>query len=197
MENTNKYAKQISNFIYNKPEIVAVLLIKYGYPISTENKSLIDILTELNAYTFELLYNGNEAFALDLANEMTDKGYLNNDGATAVTGKGGNGVVGALTSLAGALIGAFTASSEGAKNRQLQGNIANATLTSQELIGLETTKINAETEKINNITSNAASYRSSLNVEGSKRLNNTWVYVLAIGVSFGIFYALSKIGKKS
>jgi hypothetical protein len=186
MKNSTEYAKQISDFIYNKPEIVAVLLTKYGYVISTENKKLIDIITELNKDVFELLYNDNQKFADDLASSMLSEGYVY---------ASGSGVVGAVASLGSALIGAFTASSQAQKQRELQANVTNATLSSNEKLGYQTIQTQAETDRINNITTNVSAYRASLNVESTKRLNNTWTYILALGISFGLFYALSKIGK--
>lgn len=186
MKNSTEYAKQISDFIYNKPEIIAVLLTKYGYVISTDNKKLIDILSELNKYTFELLYNGNQQFANDLASEMLNEGYVY---------AGGDGVVGSFINFGSAILNSFTASSQAQKQRELQANITNATLSSKEKLGYETLQIKAQTDIINNISSNVNDYRASLNKESTKRINNTWIYILAIGVSFGLFYALRKVGK--
>lgn len=183
---SNEIAKKISDFIYDRPELVAVLLSKYGYTVSIENKRLINIITELNTETFKLLYSGNEKFADDLASLMQGEGYSNFVAE----------VIGFVGAFGSSLITAFTGQDIAKKQRELQENIANATRASEEKLANAKLATMSETERIKMIGDSITNSSILEQKRATMKLNNTWIYIAGIGGILGILYGISLIFTK-
>ena len=72
MEKLSPDLQKISNFIYQKPEVVAMLLNEHGYTINIDKATL----QQINQYTFEALYSGDMAFAQSFDEAIENDGYL-------------------------------------------------------------------------------------------------------------------------
>ena len=72
MEKLSPNVQKISDFIYKKPEIVAMLLNQHGYDINIDKATL----QQINQNTFEALYSGNMEFAQSLDEAIENDGYL-------------------------------------------------------------------------------------------------------------------------
>lgn len=179
MEKLSPNVQKISDFIYQKPEIVAMLLNQHGYDINIDKATL----QQINQNTFEALYSGNMEFAqsLDLALENDD--YL--------------GIVATLAiSVGTSIISGIMAGNEAQKARELQKNIALSQMALTEKLSMEQLKAQSEGQRANILLNSALEYRKLLQVESTARLKDTWIYVLGLGLSMGLFYGIYLISKK-
>ena len=73
MEQLSPDLQKISNFIYDKPEVVATILQERGYNINVDNTTL----QQINKLTFDALYSGDMTFAQLFDESYSKEGYLN------------------------------------------------------------------------------------------------------------------------
>lgn len=179
----NPNSKKIADFIYEHPDVMVVLLQKYGYPIDLKTATL----QQINEYTFNLLYSGNIAFAQDLDNTIVNEGYSNIIPL----------LIGAGVSIATSLISANAAKKEAEKQRQAQKDIAAANIANQEKLAYEKLRTEGETAKTQILANSMVQNRNNLYTTGTQRLKDTWLYVIALGVSVGIIWGITLIGTKS
>lgn len=179
MEKLSPNVQKISDFIYDKPEVVATLLNKHGYYIDVDKTTL----QEINQFTFEALYSEDMAFAQSLDLEIANEGYL-------------GAVVTAAIAIGSAIVSGVMASNEASKARELQKNIALSQMALTEKLSMEQIKAQSESQRANILLNSALEYRKLLQTESTARLKDTWIYVLGLGLSMGLFYGFYLISKK-
>lgn len=177
MEKFDPNISQIVNFIFKKPEVVVRILQNSGYSIDMETATL----QQIDKLTFEALQKKDEKFAYNLADAIINGDAYSN---LAVA-------IGAVASLAGAVIGSNTAQREGQKQRALMWNMKMAELAQNEKLTLLQIQTTAETERIKILSNSIEKYREALQKEGTIRLRDTWIYLAGLGCAVGIIYALS------
>jgi hypothetical protein len=123
MDKVTAIDKKINDFIYDKPDVVVVILQQYGYDIDLRTATLPQI-TKL-VYT-ALYINQDEPFAKAFENSML------NDGENNIAPLIGIGV-----SLLSSVVTGFLGASEGDKNRELQKKLALAQLSMEEKLAEE------------------------------------------------------------
>ena len=179
MEKLSPNVQKISDFIYQKPEIVAMLLNQHGYDINIDKATL----QQINQNTFEALYSGNMEFAQSLDEAIENDGYL--------------GVVATLAIAVGSsIVSGILGSNEASKARELQKNIALSQMALTEKLSMEQLKAQSEGQRANILLNSALEYRKLLQVESTARLKDTWIYVLGLGLSMGFLYGIYLISEK-
>jgi hypothetical protein len=179
MEKLSPNVQKISDFIYQKPEVVAMLLNEHGYYINLDKATL----QQINQYTFEALYSGNMEFAQSLDEAIENDGYL----GVAVT-------VG--LAVASSVVSGIMGGNQAKKARELQKNIALSQMALTEKLSMEQIKAQSEGQRAQILLNSALEYRKLLQIESTARLKDTWIYVLALGLSMGLFYGIYLISKK-
>lgn len=184
MEKTTAIDKKINDFIYNKPDVVVVLLQQFGYDINLQTATL----PQITKLVYNALYlNQDEPFAQALDNAILNDGQ--NNIAPLVISAG----ISIVTSIIGGVVGA----SEGNKNREVQKKIALAQLSMDEKLGFEKIKAESETARVGILANTLLEYRKSLQTESTARLKDTWLYVTGLGIGLGILYGVFLIGSKN
>jgi carboxylesterase type B len=182
MEQMNPNSKKIADFIYEKPEVMVVLLKKYGYDIDLKTATL----QKINEYTFNELYSGRLEFAQDLDKTIANEGYANIIPL----------VVGALVSIGTSIFSASQAKKQAEKDRQAQKDIASANLASEEKFKYEQLRTESETARTQILANSMNQNRATLYKESTQRISDTWLYVLAMGGSVGILWGLTLMASK-
>ena len=65
-----------------------------------------------------------------------------------------------------------------------------------EKLSMEQQKAMLEGKRAEILLNSALAYRQSLQTESTARLKDTWIYVLGLGLSMGLFYGIYLISKK-
>jgi len=65
-----------------------------------------------------------------------------------------------------------------------------------EKLSMEQIKAQSEGQRAQILLNSALEYRKLLQIESTARLKDTWIYVLALGLSMGLFYGIYLISKK-
>jgi hypothetical protein len=181
MEKPTAIDKIINDFIYDKPDVVVVILQQYGYDIDLKTATLPQI-TEL-VYT-ALYINQDEPFANALDNAIA------NDGEN-------NFVVGLAVAVVSSVVSGVLGASEGDKNRDLQKKLALAQLSMNEKLSEEKIRADQETARLGILANTLLSYRTTLQKESTARIKDTWLYVTALGIGLGILFGVYLIGTSS
>jgi hypothetical protein len=177
--------KALTDYIYEKPENVVLVLNKYGYNIDVKTTTLFQI-TEA---TLDMLYNGNNPqFAKDLDDLIASKNEEYSNFLPIILA-----AVSLGTSLYTSFAGAKLAREEGDKNRQLQTNLALMDLAFRDKLEYEKLKVKAETERNQILLNSLQSYRQYLQQVSTQRIKDTWVYGVGLLVSVGIVVAIVKL----
>ena len=179
MQQLSPDLQKISNFIYDKPEVVAMLLKESGYNINVDKTTL----QQINKLTFDALYSGDMTFAQLFDEAYASEGYLN----IAVT-------IG--LAVASSVVSGIMGSNEAARARELQKNIALSQMALNEKLSMEQIKAQSEGKRAEILLNSALEYRKLLQTESTARLKDTWIYVLGLGLSMGLFYGIYLISKK-
>jgi hypothetical protein len=95
------------------------------------------------------------------------------------------------------VIGGASAKKEAQKQRELQKKAILANLTSQEKLKYEELKILGEVERTKILANSMLSYRTALQEQNTKRLNDTWIYVAGSGLGVSLIYGVSLVAKNS
>lgn len=179
MEKLTALDKKINDFIYNKPDVVVVILQQFGYDINLKTATL----PQITNLVYNAIYNDDKPFI-----EAFDNAILN-DGNN-------NFVVAIASAVIGSVASYFTAKQEGKKNRELQKAIAIADLSMQEKLAGEQLRIQQETARFDILANTLLEYRKTLQTESTARLKDTWLYVTGLGIGLGILYGVYLIGSK-
>jgi len=183
MDKVTAIDKKINDFIYDKPDVVVVILQQFGYDIDLRTATLPQI-TKL-VYT-ALYINQDESFAEALQSSMTNDGYSNILPLIPIG-------ISILTSVASGILGA----SEGEKNRDLQKKLALAQLSMDEKLSEEKIRADQETARLGILANTLLAYRTTLQKESTARIKDTWLYVTALGIGLGILFGVYLIGTSS
>jgi hypothetical protein len=183
MNNQDIATKKVADFIYKKPEVVVAILKESGYDISIDRATL----KQINELTFTALFNQEQPF--------TDK-------FTEVYGGGEYKGVIPLAVMAGAsivtsVIGGISAKKEAKKQRELQKAMFVADQTSKEKLKYEELKLQAETDRTKILANSLTDYRIALQEQGTKRLKDTWIYLVGVGLGISLFYGVFLATKKN
>jgi hypothetical protein len=181
MDKVTAIDKKINDFIYDKPDVVVVILQQYGYDIDLRTATLPQI-TKL-VYT-ALYINQDEPFAKALENSIA------NDGEN-------NLVAGLVVSIVSSVVTGFLGASEGDKNRELQKKLVLAQLSMDEKLAEEKIRADQETARLGIVVNTLLSYRTTLQKESTARIRDTWLYVTALGIGLGILFGVYLIGTSS
>ena len=181
MDKVTAIDKKINDFIYDKPDVVVVILQQYGYDIDLRTATLPQI-TKL-VYT-ALYINQDEPFARALENSIA------NDGEN-------NLVAGLVVSIVGSVVSGILGAKEGDKNRELQKKLALAQLSMDEKLSEEKIRADQETARLGIVANTLLSYRTVLVKESTARIRDTWLYVTGLGIGLGILFGVYLIGTSS
>jgi hypothetical protein len=169
--------KKLSDFIFEQPEVVVVILQQYGYDIDMQTATL----SQINELVFKALYTDNNVdFAKSLDNAIVNNGYNNIAPMVIMAG------VSLVTSIAGNI----QAKKEAEKQRQLQTQFKLSDLALTERLAMEKIRAEQETARTNILANSLLAYRNTLQTESTARLKDTWLYVTGLGIGLGIFYGL-------
>jgi hypothetical protein len=169
--------KRLSDFIFEQPDVVVVILQQYGYNIDMQTATL----NQINELVFKALYDDeNVDFAETLDRAIDNNGY--NNIAPVV-------VMGAI-SLASSVFGGISAKKEAKKQRELQKQLKLSELALTERLSMEKIRAEQETARTNILANSLLAYRQTLQLESTARLKDTWLYVTGLGIGMGIFYGL-------
>ena len=105
-------------------------------------------------------------------------------------------VGGAVISIGTSLIGAQAGKKAAEAQIQAQKDIASANLAADEKYKYEELRTNAETARAKLLIDSLTTNRSNLYTQSTKRLSDTSLYVVALGVSVGITYGIALMGSK-
>lgn len=178
MENLTPINQKITDFIYDKPDVVVVLLQQSGYNIDLKSATL----QQINKLVYGALYvNQDEGFAQLLDNAIA------NDGEN-------NFVVAIATSIIGGVLSGVFASKQGDKTRELQKQLKLSELALTEKISLEQIRVEQETARLGILANSLNEYRSTLQKESTIRIKDTWLYVTGLGIGLGVLYGVYLIG---
>ena len=181
MEKPTAIDKKINDFIYDKPDVVVVILQQYGYEINMQTATLPQI-TKL-VYT-ALYINQDEPFAIALENAIA------NDGENNI-------IVGLAVAIVSSVVSGVLGAKEGDKNRELQKKLALAQLSMDEKLAEEKIRAEQETARLNILANTLLAYRTTLQKESTARIKDTWLYVTALGIGLGILFGVYLIGTSS
>lgn len=177
MEKLTPINQKITDFIYQKPDVVVVTLQQFGYDIDLKTATL----QQITKLVFDALYvNQDEGFAKGLDNAMA------NDGE--------NGFIQIIAAVAGSVISGYMASKEGDKNRDLQKQLKLSELASTEKLTEEKIRAEQETARNNILANSLLEYRKTLQQESTKRISDTWLYVTGLGIGLGTLYGIYLLG---
>lgn len=175
--------KALTDYIYEKPENVVLVLNKYGYNIDVKTTTLFQI-TEA---TLDMLYNGNNPqFLKELDDLIASKNEEYSNFLPIILA-----AVSLGTSLYTSFAGAKLAREEGDKNRQLQTNLALMDLAFRDKLEFEKIRVEAETKRNQILLNSLKDYRMFLQNVSTQRIKDTWVFVAAAGVSVAILFGIS------
>jgi hypothetical protein len=180
MEKPTAIDKKINDFIYDKPDVVVVILQQYGYDIDLQTATLPQI-TKL-VYT-ALYINQDESFARALDNSIANDGQ--------------NNFVGIAIAIVSSVVSGVLGAKEGDKNRELQKKLALAQLSMDEKLAEEKIRAEQETARLNILANTLLAYRTTLQKESTARIKDTWLYVTALGIGLGILFGVYLIGTSS
>jgi hypothetical protein len=178
MNNQEIATKKVADFIYQKPDVVVTILKESGYDISIDDATL----RQINDLTFTALFNQEEPFTSKFTNAYASDGYLNIEPISLSIMAG--------ASIVSSIIGGARAKKEAEKQRALQKATFLANLTSQEKLKYEELKLLGETERTKILANSMLDYRIALQKEGTKRLKDTWIYLVGVGLGISLFYGL-------
>lgn len=183
MEQIEKINKQITDFIYDSPDVVVLLLQQSGYSIDMKTATLYKI----NDLVWKALYiDENMKFAENLDSAIANEGNLNIIPLLVM----------AAVSIVTSLVGAGAAKKAAEKQRELQRQIAYSQMALDEKIAMEKLRVEAETARLGILANTLLEYRKTLQTESTARLKDTWLYVTGLGIGMGIFYGLYLFVKK-
>jgi hypothetical protein len=173
MENLSPEEQRISDFIYNKPEVVVMMLNHHNYNISMDTATL----SKINELVFKALYiDNNMDFAKDFDSAIANDGFL--------------GFVMIAIAVVSAVVTAIMASDKAKKERALQKAISMANLSQNEALAMEELRADSETDRTKILTNSLLDYRNSLQLQSTIQLKDTWVYLLGLTVAGSLIYTI-------
>jgi gas vesicle protein len=183
MEQGKDIHKIITDFIYDKPDVVVKILQQSGYSINMKKATLFQI----SDLVWKALYTDeNQKFAKSLDLAIKNEGQENFIGA----------IIGATVGLASAFITASATKDIAAKQREQEKQIALTNFAFNEKLAMEKLRVEQENNTTNILANTLLEYRKTLQTESTTRLKDTGIYVAMLGVGLGVFYGLYLLVKK-
>lgn len=180
MEKLTSAERIISDFIYKHPDVVVVVLNENGYPIDMKTATL----SQITNLTFKAItVDNNQAFGKALDSAIANEGY--------------SGFIMIAVSIATSLISGFMAQASAKKSRELERQVTLTNLAGQESLAMEQLRMEAENKRTAILVNSLNENYKTLQTESTARLNDTWLYVLGLGVSIGIIYGVKLISSKN
>lgn len=177
MEKLTPINQKITDFIYEKPDVVVVLLQQFGYDIDLKTATL----QQINKLVYGALYvNQDEKFAEALDN--------------AIVNEGENNVIPIIASVVGSVLTGYFASKEGDKTREVQKQLKLSELAMTEKLTQEKIRAEQETARLGIMANSLLAYRETLVKESTARIKDTWLYVTGLGVGLGVLYGVYLLG---
>jgi hypothetical protein len=184
MNNFDVATLKVADFIYKKPEVVVSILQESGYDISIDTATL----RQLNELTFNALIEKEEPFTSKFISAYSSDGYLNIEPVSTAIMVG--------SSLITSIIGGRRAKKEAEKQRALQKAMFLSDQSSKEKLKYEELKLLGETERTKILANSLTDYRIALQEQSTKRLEDTWIYLVGVGLGISLFYGLFLFTKK-
>jgi hypothetical protein len=176
--------KKITDFIYQKPEVVVAILQESGYDISVDTATL----RQINELTFNALFNQEEPFTSKFIT-VFDKGeFLNIEPISMSI------MIGA--SLVYSLIGGSQAKKQAKQQMELQKAMFLANQSHQEMLKREELLLMGEIERTKIFANSVKDYRIALQEQGTKRLKDTWIFVVGAGLGISLIYGVYLFAKQ-
>lgn len=169
--------KRLSDFIFEQPDVVVVILQQYGYNIDMQTATL----NQINELVFKALYDDDNVDFAQTLDRAIDNGGYNNIAPVVIMG---------AISLASSVFGGISAKKEAKKQRELQKQLKLSELALTERLSMEKIRAEQETARTNILANSLLAYRQTLQLESTARLKDTWLYVTGLGIGMGIFYGL-------
>lgn len=184
MNNQVIATKKVADFIYQKPELVVAILKESGYDISIDTATL----RQINELTLTALFNEEQPFTSKFISIYSSEGYLNFEPVSMSIMAG--------ASIVSSIIGGARAKKEAKKQRELQKAMFLTDLTSKEKLKYEELKLLGETERTKILANSMLDYRVALQEQGTKRLKDTWIYLVGAGLGVSLFYGIFVLSKE-
>jgi hypothetical protein len=179
MEQLTPQEQQISDFIYNYPDVVVSLLNKYGYDISIDKATL----PQINEAVFNAIYvDGNAKFTIDFDNQIASEGFFN-----------------FIMEFFNVGMSAFKAKQDSDLATKMRDTIRTTTLANlsqQEKLANEELKSKSETERTKILANTLLAYRQTLQMESTSRLKGSGIYVGVIVLGIAILWGTYSLIKK-
>jgi hypothetical protein len=181
----NEAIIRISDFIYKQPEVVVAILKESGYDISVDTATL----RQINELTFKALLAEEEPFTSKFIS-IYDKGeYLNIEPISLSVMAG--------VSLVSSLIGGGQAKKMAEKQRDAQKAMFLSNQSHQEKLKREELLLMGEIERTRIFTNSITDYRKALQEQGTKRLKDTWIFVVGAGLGISLIYGVYLFAKQN
>lgn len=165
--------QQLSDFIYQYPEIAAKVLRDNGYAVQTPLT-----LPRITEAMFTAVYHNPPAkFQADLESAIAHEGYSNFLPMLAV-------------SVGMSVFSAIGGAKQAKKARELAWKMEMAKLSQARLLEEEAIRTGAETERTKILLQTLQQYQSDLQVQSTERIKNVWIYVGMMGTVVGILYGI-------
>lgn len=180
MDSLSPAEQKIVDFIYNKPEVVVLILNHHNYDIAMETATL----SQINALVFKALYiDNNKQFSKDLDSAIANDGYV--------------GFVMIAIAVASAIVSGIVGANQAKKQRELDRAVAGANLSQNEALAMEQLRSDSETSRTKILTNSLFYYRDSLQKQSEAMLKDTWITIVGIGVGVGILYLVVNLTMKN
>jgi len=168
---------KIIKYIVFDPVMVVKILEVNGYKVSEPIS-----LQKINKEVFKGIYQDKNPFLInDLLIEIRSEGFSNFEPITMGISAG--------LSIISSVIGAKQAK----KALELQRKIALANLSQQQLLGEESIRTGAETERTKILLQTLQQYQSDLQTQSTERLKNVWIYVGMLGASIALIWGTTTL----
>lgn len=176
---------KISNFIYKQPEVLVAILQESGYKISVDTATL----RQINELTFNALFSEEEPFTSKFI-AIYEKGeYLNIEPISMSIMLG--------ASLISSLISGGQAKKMAEKQRDLQKATFLSSQSLQEKLKREELLLMGEIQRTQIFTNSITDYRKALQEQGTKRLRDTWIFVVGAGLGISLIYGVYLFAKQN
>ena len=168
-----------NNFIWEKPQVVVLMLEENGISVSSK-----PTLPELIEKSVQGITDGNQGLIDDIDQVLKDEDEAGVIFTTAL-------VISSLISIGGAILGA----SQAKKQRKAMLNMKLMELASNEKLTYANIQAMKEQGRIEILTNTITEYSISLQKEATLRQKDTALFVGIMGVGLAVVYATTQIFK--
>lgn len=175
MEHQTDIEKLVTDFIYQKPEVVAKHLMACGYSLP-----FVLTLPVITKQAFIALFTDeNEQFAQLMSDSINSTDFSN--------------FVVVAVGLAISAYGMLKGAKEAKKAREQQKMLALAQMSQDKQLAEEQIRTGAETERTRILLQTLQAYRSDLQMQSTQRLKDVWIYIGIVAAGIGLLGGLTII----